>query len=96
MSINLERKCNKYGCGGAMRPTRRMWDLDGDIPKPTHRYYRCTTCGNETPWLDKPNLKNIAGALHNMPEGGISGLSLMSDPFFYPPKRVRPTRPVRS
>lgn len=80
------RMCNIYGCNGEMRPTRDMHHLSDD-----HRIFRCTVCGNKTPWVDKPLLNGSFGELHRV-DGGSSGLSLMSDPNFYPtqkPERKR-------
>jgi hypothetical protein len=81
-----QRMCNKYGCAGVMRPTRKMWDLDGEVKNPTHRMFRCSVCGNENPWLDKPHLNGQYGELHMMKDGCASGLSMSSDPIMYPPK----------
>lgn len=92
------RKCNQYGCSGLMRPTRKMWDLDGKFPDPTHRIFKCMNCGQENPWLDKPKPNSGAyGELHITDDGNASGLSMMSDPEFtgYQNKPARPTRPRR-
>jgi hypothetical protein len=78
--------CNTYGCNGEMRPLRKMWNLDGEIKNSTHRMFKCTVCGKENPWLDKPVLNGTAGEFHCMGLGLASGLSLMSDPVFCPPK----------
>lgn len=82
---------------GEMRPTRHMWTCSGKIPNPDHRIFKCTECGKENPWLDKPNLKiKTFGELHCLPCGNHSILSMMSDPVFYKPKRKRAVRPTRS
>jgi hypothetical protein len=81
-----ERKCNQLGCNGLMRPTRQMWDCDGEISNPTCRIFKCQECGNLKPWLDKPLLNGCFGELHLISHSEASALSLMSDPIFYPPK----------
>jgi hypothetical protein len=78
--------CNKYGCDGVMRPTRKMWDLDGEIKNPTHRIFKCAICGTENPWVDKPVMNGYFGELHIAEGLCASGLSMLSDPVFYPPK----------
>lgn len=74
-----QRKCNQWGCDGIMRPTKKM---HGE----TLRIFKCVVCGKENPWVDKPVLNGLAGELHLLSISEASGLSLLSDPMFYPPK----------
>lgn len=87
--------CNQWGCSGELRPTRVMWDCGGSIANPTHRLFKCPVCGNETPWLDKPAPNGGHGELHHCGSFTYSGMSMMSDPAFHPPKPPRINRPQR-
>jgi hypothetical protein len=87
-----QRKCNQYGCDGVMKPTRKMWTLSGEVKSPDHRTFECTKCGNQKPWLDVPSMNGCFGELHMRKDLTASGLSMLSDPIFYPPKRKRPQR----
>ena len=91
--LNLEvflpkkRMCNQPHCLGRMRPTRMFYPLSHK-----HRIFRCCDCGHENPWLDDPFLDGSHGELHKFKnEEGHSGLSMLSDPVFYPPKRKKRT-----
>lgn len=84
-----ERKCNKYGCDGTMRPTRAMYTCGGAIKNPTHRIFKCVKCGKENPWVDKPYLNGSFAQLHMIKDVGHSCLSMMSDPKCYTPKEEK-------
>ena len=82
------RKCNAFGCGGILRPTREFFN-----ESKLHRIFKCPVCGIQTPWLDKP----VSDNLHAISSNEISGLSLLSDPEFYPPKNpILLNRPRRN
>lgn len=80
--MTKRRICNVEGCGGRMRPTKKMHDADW-VPNPSYRIFQCCRCGNETPWLDKPVPTFIFGELHHIGDLQCSGLSMMSDLCFY-------------
>jgi hypothetical protein len=65
-----------------MLPTKKMWDAEGKIDNPTHRMFKCSECGFEAPWLDKPVLNGCYGELHMTKDRMASALSMMSDPYF--------------
>lgn len=76
------RICNQYGCGGRMRDTGKASTF-----APDHNIYTCVKCGHRAPWLNNPVLNETPGELHLSVESkAYSGLSMMSDPRFYPPK----------
>lgn len=80
-----KRKCNQINCTGRMRPTRYLNTQNTQL-----RIFRCCVCGKENPWLDDPLLDGSHGELHKLKNGeGHSGLSMLSDPIFYPPKKTR-------
>ena len=81
----MMRMCNTANCDGEMFPTRRTAAHCSD-----YRIYRCPICGKENPWLDKPKLNGTFGELHCIETNMYSGLSMMSDPFIYPPKGQKP------
>lgn len=63
-----------------MRDTGKQYDG-------THNIYYCVKCGHEEPWLNNPVLNGDAAELHlSIESKAYSGLSMNSDPRFYPPK----------
>lgn len=74
------RRCNRPGCKGMMLALSWFYG-----PNPAHRMYFCEACGEEAPWLADPKLDGSFGELHKFREDeGHSGLSMLSDPVFYP------------
>lgn len=78
------RTCNQFGCGGRMRDTGEVYEFN-----PTHNVYYCIKCGHKESWLYNPVLNGSAGELHlSVKSKAYSGLSMRSDPRFYPPKDI--------
>ena len=79
---STRRTCNQYGCGGRMRDTGIASTFG-----PDHNVFICIKCGHREPWLNNPVMNGSFGELHLSNESkAYSGLSMMSDPQFYPPK----------
>ena len=87
------RICNKYGCGGRMRPTPEVFlpiwvQPCARTEKYKMRNWKCVKCENITPWLADPEPIGTAADYHharNSPFSEFNGYSMMSDPRFYPP-----------
>lgn len=81
-----KRMCNRFGCDGRMRPTEELVPLATPGPDQL-RIFECTRCENRQPWLDDPAMDGSFAELHKIKNHeGWHGVSMMSDPYCYPPK----------